>query len=272
MPDWDCGRINIMILVNDKEIDIVEFPDGTHLIRLLDESEEIKIKWLYESDAELFQVICLVGHLKGKELILSMPYLPNARMDRVKSSDEVFTLKYFAEVINSLNFIRVEVLDVHSIISFELIDRLIDLSPQQYIEEAINIIEDKVILYFPDEGAKKRYIKLFKGYDCCYGSKQRDWKTGKIEGLDIITNGIDLSGKTVLMVDDICSYGGTFYYSAKELINRGVKNIYSYATHTENSILSDKSKYYKLLEKGDVTMHFTTKSIFTDESDYIKIV
>ena len=40
--------------------------------------------------------------------------------------------------------------------------------------------------------------------------------------LEIITcivyeNGIDLNNKNVLMIDDIIAYGGSLYYSAKEL-------------------------------------------------------
>ena len=32
--------------------------------------------------------------------------IPNARMDRVKKADEVFTLKWFADFINALHFCR----------------------------------------------------------------------------------------------------------------------------------------------------------------------
>ena len=42
-----------------------------------------------------------------------MPYIPNARQDRVKGPEDVFTLKYFANVINALGFRTVTVLDPH---------------------------------------------------------------------------------------------------------------------------------------------------------------
>ncbi len=259
-----------MILVNGKEIDITTFPDGTHLIQLEERDEELKVEWLYESDAELFQLICIRNHLKDKTIHLKMPYLPNARMDRVQNKKEVFMLKHFAEVMNSLDFKTVEVLDVHSTVSMELLDRVINKSAKEYIQRAMKQIKEDIILYFPDEGAKNRYEKEL-GLPCIYGRKNRNWDTGKIEGLEIIGD-ISLKGKSVLMVDDICSYGGTFYYSAKELMNRGVNAIYSYSTHTEKSLLSEKSKYYPLLQSGTVKKHFTTKSIFTQVSDYIEIL
>ena len=39
------------------------------------------------------------------------------------------------------------------------------------------------------------------------------------------------------MIDDIISYGGTMYYSAKKLKELGVGKIYAYATHVENSLI-----------------------------------
>lgn len=107
----------------------------------------------------------------------------------------------------------------------------------------------------------------------CYGAKKRDWKTGKILGLDITTNGIDLQKQTVLMIDDIIAYGGSLYYSAKELKRRGVDTIYAYATHTENSILDDeKGTLIKLLEDNTVERLYTTGSLFAGKHDKITVL
>ena len=43
------------------------------------------------------------------------------------------------------------------------------------------------------------------------------------------------------MVDDICAYGGTLYYSALRLKELGAKAISCYVTHLENSVM-DKEK------------------------------
>ncbi len=64
-------------------------------------------------------ILFLTKHLKnlGYNVSLDMPYIPNARQDRVKGENDVFTLKYFAEFINSLDFDRVFVLDPRSNVS-----------------------------------------------------------------------------------------------------------------------------------------------------------
>ena len=85
------------------EIEQGSFPDGTLHINLPDK-QIYGVKWNYESDAELFTLICIAKHYNDPTMELYLPYIPHARMDRVKSNEDVFTLKYFCEVINSLNF------------------------------------------------------------------------------------------------------------------------------------------------------------------------
>ena len=108
-----------------------------------------------------------------------------------------------------------------------------------------------------------------------YGEKIRNWETHRIEGLNVVTNGVDLTNKNILMIDDIISYGGTFYHSANKLKELSVKRIYAYATHVENEMLNEeRGTFIKSLKDGTVTKLFTTNSIFKEEneSDYIEII
>jgi ribose-phosphate pyrophosphokinase len=112
-----------------------------------------------------------------------------------------------------------------------------------------------------------------------YGQKVRNWETGKIEGLEVmdkdghkLDDGNPLSGKSVLMIDDIISYGGTMYYSAKKLKELGAERIFAYATHVENSILDpEKGTFVKCLDDGTVDKLYTTDSIFTKSHKKIKL-
>lgn len=264
-----------MIVINGRELDKTRFPDGTYLLHQ-DSCEEAEIKWIFESDEEVFQLYALSRHLRergAKKLTLCLPFLPNARMDRVKGEDEVFTLKYFCELINSLNYDRVLIWDVHSNVGAALLNRVGNINPAKALKRVIELIgSEELVVYFPDEGAHKRYQELIPGLPVCYGRKKRDWESGKILGLEIEGGGLDLTGARVLMVDDICSYGGTFYYSTLALKEAGVGEIYSYATHTENSLFSEKSKYRTLLEQGEVLRHYTTPSLKREESKYVEEV
>ncbi len=272
-----------MIKVNGEVINIEHFPDGTQRLSvgLAGDDGNRTIEWRYEKEEEFSTLIFTAKHLRNdpatKSLKLKMSYLPNARMDRIHNRSEVFTLKGFADVINWLNFDSVTVLDIHSNVGAALINNIIHESPKVFIQKAINTINMNngggLILYFPDEGAAKRYSDMFKGYKYCYGEKKREWYTGKILGLDIKSNDIDLSNKIVLMIDDIISYGGSLYYSANALKDKGVGKIYAYATHTENSILDkEKGTLIKSLEDNTVERLFTTDSIFTGSHEKIKVM
>lgn len=275
-----------MIKVDEKIVEINKFPDGTPRINLdVDElgtyfPNGIKIDWKYENDGEMFYLMLIKRHLEEHlpsdiDVELFLPYVPNARMDRTKNADEVFTLKYFCDFINSLGFSNVYVLDPHSDVSVALLNGCVVLTPEKYIGDVFYGLEvtNNVVLYFPDSGAAKRYSELFPNIPYCYGEKKRDWKTGKILGLDVRTNGINLSGKTILMIDDIISYGGSLFYSAEELKKYNPYKIYAYATHTENSVLDkEKGTLIKALENNTVERLFTTNSLFTGEHEKITVM
>jgi ribose-phosphate pyrophosphokinase len=269
-----------MISVNCRTVKVGHFPAGEQNILDFkhDISDENTIVWKYESDEELVTLIYIVSHIRNyypkANIYLHMPYIPHARMDRVKSDKEVFTLKYFADVINSLNFNVVYTLDAHSDSSLALIDRIQNDSPNTIIADVMWNIPDgdsrHLVVYFPDAGAYKRYKDLtaISNYPKVYGEKIRNWQTHRIEGLNVVTNGTDLKGKSVLLIDDIISYGGTFYHSVPKLKELGADKIYIYASHVENAMIdTERGTLIKLIDDGTVNMLYTTDSIFKAENN-----
>ena len=257
-----------MIKVEGIEIHPDRFPDKTLLLKIEQDiinecagTDDIVIDWLYENDAELFTLICVKRYIDEAfyevSIHLNLPYIPHARMDRVKNEEDVFTLKYFCEVINSLNFATVWVRDAHSNVSLALLNNVKEEPVKPFITAAIGQ-SDADVLFFPDEGAMKRYSGSFQ-MPYAFGMKKRDWATGQILGLDIINADV-VKGKNVLIVDDICSYGGTFYHSAKALKEAGAKSVSLYVTHCEKSITSGS-----LANSDGLVDHvYTTKSILPE--------
>ncbi len=260
-----------MIKVNGNAVKLGNFPDGTFLIKEnIEFKKEVTITWKYENDAETLALIYIAKHIKahGTEKIhLDMPYIPNARQDRVKTNADIFTLKYFAEIINSLEFASVTVLDPHSSVSEALIDRIVVKSSKEYVDKVIGKINnDKLIMFYPDEGAMKRYSAMYqKPY--AFGIKKRDWSTGQIKGLDVSGSEELIQDSTILIVDDICSRGGTFYHSAVKLKELGADKIYLYISHCENTVLQGELLTGELIERV-----FTTDSLFTEKHERIEVL
>lgn len=267
-----------MIKLNGYVIKQGHFPDGTLHINedgyTIFSNSYNSISWYYENDAELFMLVCLVKHIRrieGERLKISliMPYIPHARMDRVKSDNDVFTLKYFTEIINSLHFDHVCVLDPHSNVSKALLNNVRAFTWEEIVERAMKrsvlSVDEKFIIFYPDEGSVKRYADSIS-YPYAFGVKRRDWKTGQIMGLDVIGDAESIKGSNVLIIDDICSRGGTFLHSARKLKELGANKIYLYITHCENTILEGE-----LLTSGLIEKVFTTNSIFTKEHERIEV-
>lgn len=269
-----------MIKINNIILNVGHFPDGTQSINFpvgvlpIELDYPINVSWYYDSDEELFTLACVMDWLhriRGYRNIinLSMPYVPNARMDRIKNANENFSLKVFANFINSLEFDGVQVFNVHSNVSEALINHLYVLQPDWDVEHCIKLYNPDVI-FFPDEGACKRYsdLKSMKesGLPVAFGIKKRDWKSGKILGLDAITD-TDLKGKKVLIVDDICSAGGTFKFSAMKLKELGATDVALYVSHCEDNIQNGD-----LLKTDLISKIYTTDSILHIEDPKIEVI
>lgn len=260
-----------MIKVNNKTVPIKRFPDGTVNVKgnpTLNHGT-VLISWYYENDAEFMAVAFLTKYYQahGNQVDLYMPYVPNARMDRVESAEDVFSMKYFGDMINSLNFQTVYVTDVHSSVAIAVIKNVRIIQIDAIVNHVTNMITEAtgedVLLFFPDEGAMKRYSKE-TNRPFAFGMKKRDWQTGKILGLDVLGMTADeIKGKNFLIRDDICSKGGTFYYAAKKLKELGANKIFLYATHCEKNILSGEFGEDKknLLDTGLIEFVYTTNSI-----------
>ena len=266
-----------MIVLNNKfVIEQNHFPDGT--LRLsVPNCYPMQISWYYDNDEELITLIYLVKHLRNLDygfantISLFMPYVPNARMDRTEDGKNVFTLKYFAEIINGLNFEEVRIFDPHSTVTTALIDRAIVVAPFSLLGNAVDEMcressDENFTIFYPDAGSVKRYSGVIKN-PYVFGNKVRDWDTGEIKGLDVIGDIERIKDHNVLIVDDICSKGGTFYHSAKKLKDLGAKDIYLYVTHCENTVMQGE-----LIRSGLVKRIFTTDSIYTAEHELIKVV
>lgn len=262
-----------MIKINGKPVDLKHFPDQSLLLReRAPETGRVVLSWFFESNEELVALYFLTKHLHAKgitQIELLLPYIPNARQDRVKDEADVFTLKYFAQLVNGLCFTRVTVLDPHSYVSEALFDHIELQTPKKYVEKVFQKLAEKgeknILMFFPDEGAMKRYSTMFE-LPYTFGIKKRDWATGQIQGLDVAGWREGIKGSTILIVDDICSRGTTFYHSAKALKELGARKVYLYISHCENSILEGELLQSDLLERV-----YTTNSIFTKEHEKVEV-
>ena len=264
-----------MIYLNGEKIDVRKFPNGECLINSeslklkFNEINELKVK--FESDEDITHLIFLKSHLDELKLKVNLifPYLPYSRMDRTEGMT-VFTLKHLSKIINGLNFESVTIYEPHSDVSTALLDRIKVINMSKTLtEKLLNDLNNKckeVYLVFPDAGAAKRYSKQITHEKILTANKERDFKTGYIKKLEINGN-IESDNFVAIIVDDLCSKGGTFKLTAEKLKEMGAKEIYLAVTHCENTIFDGD-----LLSSDLITMIYTTNSILDKSHKKIKVV
>ena len=165
---------------------------------------------------------------KGIKIDLQFNYLPYARYDRAMKENDSFSLKAFTDIINSMNFNRVLLIDPHSNVGQILLknsDVIIDQLTAILLSNVITCNNSYDYIVSPDFGAIKKATSISEYYNIplLISLKKRDVSTGyTVFDKLLIDDSVDLTDKKLLIVDDICDYGNTFINLAK-----GIKDLYN---------------------------------------------
>lgn len=92
---------------------------------------------------------------------------------------------------------------------------------------------------FPDEGASKRFGKMFPAYTLVVCGKQRIG-----ENRIVTIHDGDAKGKRILIVDDMVRSGGTLVKCAAALVERGAISVSAFVTHAAGT-LEDIRRFLK---------------------------
>lgn len=258
-----------MILINGVEFNSEEFHNGEVIfkkpynVKLSRNTIEIYFQDNKDITALLFAKQYLDDTVLGVPCDLIMKYCPYERMDR-EIDEQMFSMKYFAEILGKFNFDMVYILDPHSEVCIDVLGdaglAVGVLNIEDYIQKVIDDFKPDYICY-PDAGAYKKYPKMLSHIELpyFYGQKTRDLENnGKITSYELV-NAPDLKDKKVLIIDDICCLGGTAYNAATKMKELGAKEVAFYISHCEDGIFAGK-----ILEKDKIKFNGKETS-FTGE-------
>lgn len=214
-------------------------------------------------------------NISKDKITLFLSYVPYARQDRICDKGEAFSLKVFANLLNSLNFEQIYILDPHSDVTPALINNVKTISQFEIVNnwpDLINIARNCTLIS-PDAGSNKKIFnlaKFFEKSEFIRADKLRDMSTGKIKETIVYCD--DFGGKDVIVFDDICDGGATFIELAKVCKKKNCGKFYLYVTH---GIFSKGLDY--LLYNGVDNIFFTNSFKDIDDKrfkifDVIKLV
>ena len=175
---------------------------------------------------------------------LNIPYFPGARQDRNCCEGEPFSARVYANLVNSQKYDLVHIWDAHSDVLPALLNNCQNIPNYRFVQKCfahLGLTPEKSIILSPDAGSNKKIFALTdhiaqitgQKYSVVRADKSRDFETGKIKGFEVMCE--NLQGKDIIIIDDICSRGGTFMGLAAELKKKNAGQIFLIVTHFEGT-------------------------------------
>ena len=200
-----------------------------------------------ENLMELLLMIDAAKRASARHITAVIPYFGWARQDRKDKPRVPIAAKMIARMIESAGATRVMTMDLHA----DQIQGFFQIPVDHLYASTIFLpyIEklklDNLCIASPDMGGSKRAYAYAKALNSdvvvCY--KQRK-KANIISHMELIG---DVSGKNVILVDDMVDTAGTLSKAADLVIERGAKSVRAVCTH---GILSGDA--YKKLEDSSL--------------------
>ena len=216
------------------------FPDRETLVRIEQGADNaILFRPLHHPNAKIFEVIqaaSAVRDLAAGRITLVAPYLPYMRQDKVFRKGEALSQKIFAGVISPW------------------IDRLITVEPHLHRSHTMESIFPglkgsalsgavPLAAYFKGQGIEKNTLVIGPDEEAFHIARPfaeslgLDWITAlkKRHGdrdIKVTLEGAALTGRPVLIIDDVISTGMTVIGCARAALEAGAASVSAAAVHT----------------------------------------
>ena len=247
---------------NKMEYTVESYPDGSKYVDIIKFSSTFVFRInSYEDLWELNQLHDVYKY-NNKNAMVTIPNLFTSQEDRRFDTAQPFGLKlvleflkgmenfdykifhpHNSEVVEAILDDRVEIIDNHDFIKDVFFHISNYKSFMDFVTKGESFIynNDKgiqipnnLVILLPDGGAYKWGVKLmdklgFNG-DIIAASKNRQYVDGKSKLVQQLPD-YDFKGKDILIIDDICVYGGTFKGLAKMLKKRNCGRLFLAVSH-----------------------------------------
>jgi len=185
-------------------------------------------------DTNLLQALSIISQARkaASKIYAIIPYMGYARQDRQFLSGEIVTMSIVAKMLEAAGAKKIIVVDIHSKTA---------LNHFKIPKENVSAIPDlakyfkkmklkNALVVSPDMGGALR-AKKFAGLlnaDFITLKKSRNRNTGKVR---IQSSKVDVSGRALILVDDIISTGGSVIKATQFLKRQKCKRVFVACTH-----------------------------------------
>ncbi len=230
------GEADISKFANDEKR--VGVNVGKSAIQQVSKSAAILQSFSKPVDEQIIEFCLLADALTRagySELAGVVPWLGYSKQDKVFLPGEALSAKVIAQIIQITKIKKLITFDLHNRAITGFFDiPVVELSAKplfkDYFEKKIGDNKEEYVVVAPDEGAVKAssYFARELGLAIAYMDKRRDLTTGEVR-VSGMTG--DVSGRRVIIVDDMIVTGSTMMESAEYLKKHGAVSVSVAATH-----------------------------------------
>jgi len=214
------------------------FPDGESKItcgRIPKKSIIIVVQSTYPPvDTNLLQALSIISQAKkaSSKIYAIIPYMGYARQDKQFLSGEAVTMSIVAKMLQVAGAKKAFVVDIHSKIALNHFK--IPIENVSAIPELAKYFKKmklkNALVVSPDMGGALRAKKFASllNTDFITLKKSRNRKTGKVR---IQSSKVDVSGRDLILVDDIISTGASVIKATQFLKRQKCKRVFFACTH-----------------------------------------
>ncbi|MBL7683430.1 MAG: ribose-phosphate pyrophosphokinase [Flavipsychrobacter sp.] len=187
---------------------------------------------------ELLMMIDAARRASAGYITAVIPYFGYARQDRKDKPRVAIASKLVANLLTTAGANRVMTMDLHAPQIQGFFDIPVDHldSSAIFIPYIENLKMENIIFAAPDVGSTNRVREVAKYFemDMVICDKQRK-RANEVAAMTVIG---DVSGRHVVLIDDICDTAGTLSKSAAILKEKGALSVRAFCTHP---VLSGKA-------------------------------
>ncbi len=253
------GRVSEILESDLLVSDFKKFPDGELYIRILDDiGDEVTIIQSTVNDTDHIALLQLIDACSEAERInVVIPYMGYARQDKRFNKGEPISARALARTIKADNVFTINIHDASIIEYFDA--KAVNLDATALIGKYIkNMIFNDPLIIAPDDGAIGIAKSASKDLGIDYDYLEKTRYSGEI--VSIHPKNINVSGRDVIILDDIISTGGTMAASISMLKKQGALNVFAACIHpvlSNNAVL----KLFKAGVKGIIATDTIDKGV-----------
>jgi len=212
------------------DVNYSRFPDGEHYLRAGDLDEETIIVGSVVDNDALVQLLLLIDACDSSKNRLVVPYMAYARQDKRFHPGEPISIRAVAQVfsrgVSDITTINIHDKDVLKYFTVPVRN----ISVARDLGNYIKTLElDNPLILSPDDGALAfaEQVASVGGWDVDHLEKTR------LSGVEVkmAPKQLCAKGRSVIIVDDIISTGGTISTAAGMLYNQGAEEVYAACVH-----------------------------------------